>query len=81
MHSIINKRQNTVNKLDAKMKSFTEDQLKLIFNAIRYYQINKVPLTSKAYEDCSSILDQIFPIAKELPVAKPPNPPSTGFGN
>ena len=39
---------------------FTTEQLKLIYNAIRYYQINRVPLNSKAYDDCDQILNHLF---------------------
>lgn len=46
------------------MSEFTTEQLKLIFNAVRYYQMNKVSLTSKGYADCDEILNSIFPIAK-----------------
>lgn len=46
------------------MIEFEPEQLKLIFNAVRYYQMNKVALTSKAYQDCDEILNQIFPLAK-----------------
>lgn len=48
------------------MKEFTQEQLKLIFNAVRYYQTNRVPLNSKAYLDCDIILNDIFPVAKDL---------------
>ena len=48
------------------MKEFTKEQLKLIFNAVRYYQINRIPLNSKGYEECDVILNQIFPTAKDL---------------
>lgn len=44
------------------MNDFTNEQLKLIFNAVRYYQMNKVSLTSKAYNDCDEILNSIFPV-------------------
>jgi hypothetical protein len=58
--------QNTVDKSDARMKNFTDDQLKIIFNSVRYYQMNRVALNSKAYDECDTILNQIFPIAKEI---------------
>jgi hypothetical protein len=53
--------------------NFTTEQLKLIFTAVRYYQINGVPLSSQRYNDCSDILDYIFPVAKDVTV---PNPSS-----
>jgi hypothetical protein len=46
------------------MNEFTNEQLKLIFNAVRYYQMNRVPLKSKGYDDCDEILNSIFPITK-----------------
>jgi len=61
---MISSNLNIVKLLDVRMKEFTNEQLKLIFNAVRYYQMNKVSLTSKAYEDCDEILNSIFPIAK-----------------
>ena len=36
-------------------------QLKLIYNAVRYYQINKVPLDSPSYRECDEVLNSIFP--------------------
>jgi hypothetical protein len=40
--------------------TFTTEQLKLIYNAVRYYQINKVSLNSKAYTDCDELLKHLF---------------------
>jgi hypothetical protein len=39
---------------------FTDKQDKIIYDAIRYYQMNKVPLDSKLYRECSQILDALF---------------------
>jgi hypothetical protein len=39
---------------------FTDRQDKLIYDAIRYYQMNKVPVDSKLYQECSQILDALF---------------------
>jgi hypothetical protein len=39
---------------------FTLEQRKIIFNAVRNYQMNKVGLTSKAYETCDEILNFLF---------------------
>jgi hypothetical protein len=58
--------QSIVKLLDARMKNFTDEQLKIIFNSVRYYQMNRVALNSKAYDECDTILNQIFPIAKEI---------------
>lgn len=57
---------NLLITLTAKMKEFTTEQLKLIFNAVRYYQINRVPLNSTMYQECDKILNEIFPKAKDL---------------
>jgi hypothetical protein len=39
---------------------FTDRQDKLIYDAVRYYQMNKVPVDSKLYQECSQILDTLF---------------------
>jgi len=39
---------------------FTDRQDKLIYDAVRYYQMNKVPVDSKLYQECSQILDALF---------------------
>jgi len=39
---------------------FSIEQKKLIYNAVRYYQINKVSLNGKDYETCESILNGLF---------------------
>lgn len=44
---------------------FTEGQLKLIYNAVRYYQINGIPFNSKLYCECDDVLNQLFPKVKE----------------
>lgn len=44
---------------------FTLEQQKLIFNAVRNYQMNNVGLTSKKYQICDEILNNLFPIIKE----------------
>lgn len=40
--------------------NFTQEQYKLIFNAVRRYQIEKTLNNSKEYQECSAILDQLF---------------------
>lgn len=40
---------------------FTTEQLKIIYKAVRKYQMNDVPLNGKAYQDCDEILNLIFP--------------------
>ena len=43
------------------MANFNVEQQKLIYNAVRYYQINRVALDSKQYKDCDAILNELFP--------------------
>ena len=42
------------------MTEFTLDQKKIIYNAVRYYQMNKVALNGKEYEICDGILTNLF---------------------
>jgi hypothetical protein len=52
------------------MTEFTNDELKIIFNAVRYYQTNYVPLNGKLYQNCETILNKTFPIAKNVTPTK-----------
>ena len=56
---------------------FTLEQKKLIYNAIRYYQMNRVPHDGKDYRICDDILNGMF---SEVIAPTPPNRPSSGFG-
>ena len=40
--------------------NFRDDQLKLIYTAVRRYQIEKCGHDSKEYWECSAILDELF---------------------
>ena len=69
------------------MMEFTLEQQKIIYNAVRYYQINRVPLNSNHYQVCDEILNDLFkevkatyvePAYEVQPVA--PIPPANGFG-
>lgn len=42
------------------MTEFTLEQKKIIFNAVRYYQMNRVPLNGKDYGICDEILENLF---------------------
>jgi hypothetical protein len=42
------------------MSEFTLEQRKIIYNAVRRYQMNNVGLTSKSYEICDEILNNLF---------------------
>jgi hypothetical protein len=57
---------------------FTLEQQKIIYNAVRYYQMNRVPHAGKEYGVCDDILNGLF---KDVKLgAKPPTPPTNGFG-
>jgi hypothetical protein len=60
---------------------FTLEQQKLIYNAVRYYQMNRVPLDGKDYRICDDILNGMFEeVITPVPVAVPPHRPTAGFG-
>lgn len=42
------------------LPSFTHYQLRLIFHAVRRYQLEKTALDSKDYWECSEMLDELF---------------------
>jgi hypothetical protein len=44
-----------------KTMEFTSEEQKVIFNAVRQYQMNKVSLTGNQYRVCEEILNKIFP--------------------
>ena len=44
------------------MTNFTPEQYRLIFTAVRRYQIDKTLHNSTEYQECSTILDQLFPL-------------------
>ena len=67
--------------------NFTLEQKKIIYNAVRYYQMNRVLLNSNQYQVCDEILNDLFkevklnyvePAYEVRPV--PPTPPANGFG-
>ena len=60
------------------MMDFTLEQQKIIYNAVRYYQMNRVPLNSNQYSVCDEILNGLFNEVKLD--AQPPTPPANGFG-
>lgn len=53
---------------------FTLEQRKIIYNAVRKYQMNNVGLTSRAYEVCDEILNKLFDEVTEYG-QKPTNRP------
>ena len=66
---------------------FTLEQKKIIHNAVRYYQMNRVPHAGKDYSVCDEILNGLFKEVKATYVepayevqAVPPTPPTNGFG-
>ena len=44
------------------MNEFTDKEYRLIFTAVKRYQIEKTHLTSDEYEEYSTILDKLFPL-------------------
>jgi len=40
--------------------NFTSEQYKLIFTAVRRYQIEKTILNGEEYQNCGEILDKLF---------------------
>ena len=69
------------------MMEFTLEQQKIIYNAVRYYQMNRVPLNSNQYSVCDEILNGLFKEVKATYVEPayevrpvPPVPPVNGFG-
>jgi hypothetical protein len=64
--------------------NFTPEQLKIIYNAVRYHQINSVPVNSKHYSECDQILNAMFKYVK-LNYVEPAyevqsTPPTNEFG-
>lgn len=53
------------------LMKFTQEQLKLIYKTVRYYQINKTPLNGNQYQDCDIILNDLFPIIHDVSVIHP----------
>ena len=46
---------------------FTIQEQKLIYHAVRYYQMNRVPLNGKDYKICDDILNKMFEKVVEPP--------------
>ncbi len=42
------------------MREYTKEEKKLIYDAVRYYQMNAIPLNSKSYQTCDTILNELF---------------------
>ena len=51
--------------------NFTQQQYKLIFTAVRRYQIEKCLLNSDEYHECSEILDELFDTVYTQQVEQP----------
>lgn len=61
--------------------NFTLEQQKIIYNAVRYYQMNRVSLNGKEYQVCDDILNHMFAeVNQPITVAVPPHRPVSGFG-
>jgi hypothetical protein len=64
--------------------NFTTEQKKVIYNAVRQYQSNRVTLNSSQYHLCDEILNGLFEEVKmnsayEIQAVRP-TPPTNGFG-
>lgn len=46
------------------MTELSKEHKKVIYNAVRQYQMNSVPLNSKNYQLCDEILNKFFADAK-----------------
>ncbi len=46
---------------------FNQEECKLIYNAVRYYQIHGIPFNGNDYRICDQILNRTFEIAKNYP--------------
>lgn len=53
------------------LMTFTQEQLKLIYKTVRYYQMSKTPLDGATYRDCDRILNDLFPIIHDVSVIHP----------
>jgi hypothetical protein len=51
--------------------NYSLEEKKLIFKAIRFYQMNHVPLASNAYKMCDSIMNGLFDEVTESSYKKP----------
>ena len=40
--------------------NFTPEQYKLIYTAVRRYQLEKTALNGQEYQECNEILDELF---------------------
>jgi hypothetical protein len=61
IHEELDEIKDTLDSIKNTMKlNFTNDQWKLMFNAVRRYQFEKTILDSNEYWECSEILDELF---------------------
>lgn len=51
--------------------NFTQEQYRLIFTAVRRYQLDKTVLNSKEYHECNEILDSLFESAYAEELGQP----------
>lgn len=47
------------------MTEFTLEQKKIIYNAVRLFQMNRVALNGKEYQLCDEILNNLFTEVKQ----------------
>lgn len=54
------------------MNDYTSEQQRLIFDAVRYYQMNAIgPLSTDRYTKCDEILNRLFPIVRQYNATRP----------
>jgi len=51
--------------------NFTSEQYRLIYTAVRRYQIEKTLHNTKEYSECSEILDELFDLVYTQRVEQP----------
>ena len=56
---------------EIKNYKFTPEQYKLIYAAVRRYQIEKTILNSSEYQECNEILDELFDTVYTQKVEQP----------
>lgn len=51
--------------------NFTPEQHKLIYTAVRRYQLEKTALNGQEYQECNEILDELFDMVYTQRVEQP----------
>ena len=51
--------------------NFTPEQYRLIYTAVRRYQLEKTALNGQEYQECNEILDELFDVVYTQKVEQP----------